>query len=147
MQIEIDTGSRLDTSGDTTFAFSNDGERVVLVRQSVRDECLRRIPGSRLKRELRLFAACVYILIRDRIEEIEDMTIDREYPGHEEEIRWILFNLLKRDVPEPASRVRITFRSIGKKSRAHGIAWRCYRGERSPDGVLSMEELLAVLKK
>ena len=67
MRIEVDTSSRLDQSGDTVFGFSNHIQRAILVSQNVRDACLERLAGKKLRKELRLFAACVYLLIRDHL--------------------------------------------------------------------------------
>ena len=145
MRIEIDTGSRLDQSGDTTFAFSNHIQRVLLLHQSVRDECLNQLPGGRLKRELRLFAACVYLLIKDHVRELDEITIDREYPGHEVEIRWLLLNLLKHPVRAVLPPLPVTFKRIGKKSKAHELAFRTYREERAPDQVLTAHDILSAL--
>lgn len=147
MRIEIDTGSRLDQSGDTTFALSDDIQRAVLLRQTVRDECLDRLPGKRLKRQLRLFAACIYLLIKNHIKEIEEIQIDREYPGHENEIRWILFSILKRHFPVPELQISIEFEPLGKKSRAHEIALRTLRKARDPDQILSPWEILSSVLK
>lgn len=145
MHIQIDTGSRLDQSGDTTFAFSNDRERAILLRQSVRDRCLEQIPGNKLERELRLFAACFYLLIQDNVEELEEITIDEEYPGHSGKIRGILLNIIKKRHPQVAEQLLINFLRIGRKSEAHRVAWTTYRKERRPDRTLKVQEILSVL--
>lgn len=143
MRIQVDTGSRLDQSGDTIFALSNDIQKAVLIKQAVRDECLERLAGSKLQRELKLFAACVYLLIYDELPKIKELVIDQEYPGHNHEIRWILLNFLKRDFPSYS--LPISFTRVGKKSAAHATAYRTLRGQRLPDKVLSAQEILAVL--
>lgn len=147
MRIEIDTGSRLDQSGDTTFAFSDDIQRAVLVKQTVRDECLKKLPGDKLKKQLRLFAACIYLLIKDHLNEIKKIKIDTEYPGHEDEIKWIIFNLLKSHFPFPELQINIEFKRLGKKSSAHHIAWTTLRKERKPDQVLTTWEIISTLLK
>jgi len=147
MRIEIDTSSRLDQSGDTVFGFSDDIQRAILLKQTVRDECLERLAGKKLKRELKLFAACVYLLIEDYLEELEEIKVDREYSGREEEIRWIILNMLKRDFSHPEKRITIRFEKIGKKNSAHQIAWRTLRKERNPDRVIASREILSVLLK
>jgi len=147
MRIEIDTGSRLDQSGDTTFAFSDDIQRAILLKQTVRDKCLERLPGDRLKKQLRLFASCIYLLIKDHLNEIEEIKIDREYPGHEDEIKWIILNILKSHFPFPELRINIEFEPLGKKSSAHKIAWRTLRKERDADQVLTHWEILSALLK
>jgi len=147
MQIQVDTSSRLDQSGDTIFGFSDDIQKAILIKQRVRDECLERLSGKKLKRELRLFAACIYLLIKDHLEELEEVRIDREYSGHEEEIRWVILNILKRDSSHPEKRITIRFERIGKKSSAHEVAWRTLRKEREPDRVIGSQEILSTLLK
>jgi len=146
MKIEVDTNSRLDKSGDTVFSFSNDIQKVILLKQTVRNECLERLTGKKLKKELRLFAACIYLLIKDCLEEIEEI-IDKEYPGHEEEIRWILLNMLKSDLSHSEQRTTIRFEKIGKKSSAHEVAWKTLRKERNPDRVVTSQEIFSALLK
>jgi hypothetical protein len=145
MHIQIDTGSRLDQSGDTTFAFSNDIEKVILLKQTVRDEVLAQIPGEKLKRQLRLFAACVFLLIQDHLNELRQITIDREYPGHDEEIQWLILNMIKQRSFGSAGGITISFAGIGRQSQAHKVAWETYRGKRKPNQILTTKDILAVL--
>jgi hypothetical protein len=135
----------LDQSGDTTFAFSDEVQRVILLKQSVRDECLEKLSGKKLKKQLRLFAGCLYLLIEDYLQEIEKVIIDQEYPGHEEEIKWILLNILKEHFPN--REIRIEFRSLGKRSPAHLIALKTLRKEREANRVLTAKEILSTLLK
>lgn len=145
MRIKIDTGSRLDQSGDTTFGFSNDAKKAVLLRQTVRDQCFQKLQGSNLQKQLRLFAACVYLLIQDHLSELTEITIDLEYPGHEQEIVWMLLNILKRREQLSKRRLRIKVKRIGKKSSAHKVAWETLRKKRQPAKRLTASEIIAVL--
>lgn len=146
MKIEIDTGSRLDKSGDTTFGFSNDIQKVLLLQQIARDECLQKINGRGLSRELRLFAACIYLLVRDKLAELTEMNIDEEYSKHSGDIKRHLVNLIKRYSPNvELNEENIKIKSIGKKSHAHEIAWQALRGKRKVDGVIKVKEVLDLL--
>jgi hypothetical protein len=147
MKIEVDTSSRLDKSGDTVFSFSNDIQKAILIKQTVRNECLEKLTGKKLKKELRLFAACIYLLIKDCLDEIEEIVIDKEYPGHEEEIRWILLNMLKGGLSHSEQRITIRFEKIGKKSSAHEVAWKTFRKERNPDRIITLREIFSALLK
>jgi hypothetical protein len=147
MQIEIDTGSRLDQSGDTTFAFSNDIQKAILLKQAVRDECLERLNGKKLGKEIRLFAACIFFLIKDHLPEIEEIIIDVEYPSHEEQIKWIFLNILKKHFPYHNRRLVIRFDNIGKNSYAHRVAWETLRKIKDPDKIISASEILSILLK
>ena len=145
MRIEIDTGSRLDQSGDTTFAFSDDIQRAILVRQTVRDRCLQALGGERLSKELRIFAACVYLLIRDYLEKVDELRIDREYTGHEGDIKKMLLNLIWKfsDSDFPSEKIRIE--KIKERGLAHEVAWRTRRKERRPDEIIEAQAILSLL--
>ncbi|MFQ5795255.1 MAG: hypothetical protein ACE5JP_09425 [Candidatus Bipolaricaulia bacterium] len=99
-----------------------------------------------MKKELRLFAVCIYLLIKDHLSELQEVRIDREYPGHEEEIKWILLNMMKSHPPHPGQ-LNIEFVSLGKGSSAHKIAWRTFRKELKPNKILTAQEVLSALLK
>lgn len=145
MRVEIDMGNRLDKSGDTTFGFLNTIQKAMLLKQTVRNQCLDAMIGRTLSKELRLFTACVFILIREHLGRIEKMTIDSDYDGHEGDIKHYLHNFIKRyhDPRYPSSRIEVGH--ITRKSRAHEVAWRTYRGERKPDKSLTVAQLLKIL--
>jgi hypothetical protein len=146
MRIEIDTGSRLDQPGDTTFAFSNDTKRAILLKQSVRDRCLAQLTGEDLAKQLRLFAACVYLLIRDHLAALDEVVIDQEYSGHEHEVLWLIRRFLKQAGRRPKPGTHWMIRSIGKKSPAHRVAWQTLRKQRKADKSVRASELLNLLR-
>jgi len=45
-------------------------EKAILLRQATRDQCLDNLSGRRLSRELRVFAACIYLLIEDHSDQL-----------------------------------------------------------------------------
>ena len=91
-----------------------------------------------------IFTACVYLLLRPHWQRISSITIDLEYFGKDAEIRSYLLYLCKRDgVKLPKSNVH--FGQVGKHANAHHIALSVYRGERQPDKVVTLEELIVVL--
>lgn len=145
MRIEIDTSSRLDQSGETVFAFSNHIQKAIVIKQKTRDQALNQFIGKNLKRELRLFSACIYYLIEDHLKMLQEIKIDQEYPGHENEIKWIILNIIKKQ--NPKSKAIIRFENIGKKSQAHKVAWKTLRKERKAERVISSQEILSILFK
>jgi len=145
MHIEIDTGSRLDQSGATTFGFSDKIQRAIRLKQRVRDQCLQALGGEKLSKELRVFSACVYILIKDHLEEIEEVIIDNEYYGHERDIKKILLNLIWKHSDPNFSEKRIKVESIGKRRPAHEVAWKTLKGKRRADKVVQVQEILGLL--
>jgi hypothetical protein len=148
MQIEIDTSSRLDKSGDTIFGFSNHIQEAILLKQTTRDECLEILVGRRLSKELRIFSACIYLLIKDHLDEITKIRIDQEYPMHEGEIKRYLANLIEMNYPDAQFlKVSIEIVPIGKISRAHEIAWKTFRKQRKADRVIKTKDILNLLTK
>jgi hypothetical protein len=148
MKIEIDTSSRLDKSGDTVFGFSDHAQKVIILRQTTRDQCLEKLRGRRLSRELRIFAACIYLLIEDHLDEITEIRIDQEYPEHEGEIKRYLANIIATYRPDALFKEEfIKIVSIGKKSRAHEVAWTTFRKQKKADKVLKTEDILNLLVK
>lgn len=148
MQIEVDTGSRLDQSGDTTFAFSDDIQKVILLKQTIRDECLKELEGRKLSKELRIFSACIYLLIKDCLDCLDEIKIDKEYPGHEGEIKRYLANIIKTHHSHTRFKEEyIRMASIGKRGSAHKVAWRSLRKKRKIDKVLNTQDILNLLLK
>jgi len=148
MQAEVDTGSRLDQSGDTTFGFSDDIQRAILLRQTTRNECLWKLTGRKLSKELRLFSACVYLLIKDYLDYLDEIKIDNEYPGHEGDIKRYLANIIRTYYPHTRfNEEYIKVASIGKNRPAHEVAWKTLRKKREVDKVLNTQEILNLLLK
>lgn len=148
MQIEIDTSSRLDQSGDTVFGFSDHIQKAIILKQITRDQCLRKLRGRRLSKELRIFAACIYLLIQDHLDEITGIKIDQEYPEHEGEIKRYLANIIETYRPDVQLKEQsIKVVPVGKKSRAHNVAWTTFRKRRKADRILKTEEILNLLVK
>lgn len=148
MLIEIDTSSRLDKSGYTVFGFSDHIKRVVILRQTTRDQCLEKLKGRRLSRELRIFAACIYLLIENYLDEITEIRIDQEYPKHEGEIKRYHANIIAVQRPNILLREEfIKIVSIGKKSRAHEIAWATFRKQKKANRILRTQDILRLLVK
>jgi hypothetical protein len=90
---------------------------------------------------LRLFAAGLFLLLKDYLGQIEQVAIDMEYVGHEGDIRGMLLRRIYH-IHRGYAADRITFHRIGKKSPAHTLAWEVNRGLRQPDRTVTVEELL-----
>lgn len=147
-RVEIDQSGKLeDTRVATVVALSDGIHRSVLIPARVKRECIAvlRAQGRAVPTALaRLFATALYFLLRDQAREIALAIVDVEYTGHDREIKQHLLNLLRRS-GRPISADRISFQHIGKKSPAHRLAIETLRGERPPDRLVSLEELLAEL--
>jgi len=94
---------------------------------------------------LKLFAAALFLLLKDYLDQIEVITVDTEYSGKEAEIRAMLLNHIWKMDPT-FSKERIVFRRVGKKSPAHRKALAVYRGDEEPDRKVRTRELLRLVK-
>jgi len=76
----------------------------------------------------------------------EQVTIDKEYTGHEDNIKNTLLPLLWRTDPdfdaENGRRTSCAFRHVGKKSAAHKKALAVYHGKAEADTILKADDLL-----
>lgn len=145
MHIQVDTGHRLDKSGDTTFAFSNDIQKVIRLKQRDRDQCLQALKGSKLSKELRILAACIYLLIQDHLDDLANIIIDNEYDGHQGDIKRHLLNLIKTHTDPYFEDSKIQVEEVGKKSKVHKLAWKTYRKEHRADKNIQAQEILNLL--
>jgi hypothetical protein len=90
---------------------------------------------------IRMFAAGLFLLLRDYLAGIDTVTIDVEFEGWEGAIRGLLLGHIRQQLPN-FPKEHITFRRVGKKDRCHIVALATYRGEREPDQRITGEELL-----
>ena len=151
MKVEVDQSGKIgDTKVPTVLAFSNGKRFAILIPATAKRECLlalreQGIAGKTLY--MKLFAVGLYLLLKDHIHRLSQVTIDLEYPGRNAEIKLYLMNLLNRAgiSYDPTS---IHFGQVGKKSRAHDAALGVFIGESEPGRKVTAEEILAeYLKK
>lgn len=148
MDIEVDQSRKVEETGDTVLSFSDDITYAIIVPDRVKQAAFRCLRARRKTRKVAiiwLFAACVFLLIRDHLHTIRHVTIDVEYAGKEADIKGILLMLIHRERPSFA-RDGISLMRIGKKSPAHVRAWAVHRGCEQADRVITEAELLALLQ-
>lgn len=149
--VEVDQSGKVERiQADTVLAFSNSQRYAIRIPASVKRTALhvlrqRRKPSASKKTiYLRLFAAGLYLLLRDHLDVLDHISIDTEYFGREADIRWMLLSWVRRIDPQYPSE-RILFRQVGKKSPAHRLAWEVYRGIHQADHVVTEAEFLDLL--
>ncbi len=148
---EVDQSGKIEqTNTDTILAFSDGKHYAIRIPASVKRAVLNRLKQdhdpakSRKALPLRVFAAGLYLLLRDYLGLLDRITIDTEYTGHEDDIRGMLLSMIRRTVPSYAGD-RIIFQQVGKKSPAHDLAWGVTRGMRRVDRVVTEQELFKLL--
>ena len=149
MEIEIDQSVKIeDTAGDTVLAFANDVQRAIIIPAAVKRKALAYLRDrgkSRKVAVLAVFAAGLFLLLRDAAESTTLAVIDQEYTGHDALIKDRLLQLLRteglRVYPDT-----FAFGCVGKKSKAHDLAMKVHRGKLTADHQVTLKELLEALR-
>jgi hypothetical protein len=147
MKVEIDQSGKIeDTSKDTVLAFSNKIWAAVVIPAKVKrqmQEVFRR-RGQPMIFVFRTFAAGIVLLLQNYQQQITDVRIDTEYPGHEAVVKDIVIQMLReQNIPEP----NIHFGRIGKKSMAHHRAYAVALGKLEPERKVGLDDLLEIAIK
>lgn len=149
MKMEIDQSIKIEDSGDTYLAFSNGTSYSICIPFAVKQrglQALRERGKSRKQSMLLLFAACLFLLVKDHITRIDLLIIDNEYDGHQDDIRSFLYEYLRR-MNLSIQIETIIIAEITKKSRAHRVVWSVYRKITPYNKLIGERELLAVIAR
>ena len=145
--IHVDHSGQIEkTNKPTAFAFSNKISRGMLVPTKVKQQAVAQLTSKFQKLrspEYKLYAACFFLLVQSYVKEIRLITIDADFPGHEGEVKGMILEYLRR--VRPFKKGDITFMSIGKKDRANLKALNIFRGDETPDHVVTIRELEQLL--
>ena len=138
MKIEIDQSGRIEeTNRDTVIGFSNDRQFSVCIPARVKRQLLEvfRRRGKPKLFKYKVFALGIVILLRrSKISpKTLSLVIDKEYPGHENLIKDIIWSNFNPGI-------EISFESIGKKSKAHYVAYGVFIGKREADHVAKLSD-------
>ena len=121
----------------------------VLVPADVKRNCVKILRGrgeTGATFYWQLFAAVLFLLLKDCIERMDRVTIDIEYPGRERDIKRRLLNLC-REFNLRVGAEQIHFAPIGKRSPAHHVAIQTFRGKRQPDRCVTEKDVLSLVRK
>jgi len=145
--IEVDQSNKIEQSGPTVIAFSDGIFHAIILSSAVKRagfKVLKEKGKPRSKAQVILFAAGVYLLLRNYLEQIERVKIDTEYPGKELDIRAFLLRRIWRDEPLFKSE-RITFGRVGKKSPSDAKAREVRKKKDLDYQKITARELLEIL--
>lgn len=126
----------------TALALTNDHNYSVAIAASERRAAFAALAGQYERKSLTimLFTAALYFLVRE-LPTGAIVTVDCEYTGKERYIRTTLLRWLHNERPDITAD-RIVFGLVGKRSRAHVLAWAIHRGEREADRMLKAGDLV-----
>lgn len=148
MRIEIDQSGKIEnTNKDTIVAFSNRVFGSILIEAKDKreiQEIFRRIGKSRVF-IYKLFAILIFLLIKNHLKKIEEIVIDEEYPGKSVLIKDFLLREIRKVYPK-FSKENIFFKPIGKKSKAHNIAYNTFKKRRKADIIVGKKILKFLIK-
>jgi hypothetical protein len=152
MHADVDMSGRIEeTNRPTALGLANGVRYSVLIsahEKRLAIEGLRYIypHWSRRLIHVRLFSTVLYLLLQNHLPRIALVTVDPEYPGYERDIKdWVLSLCRRQNLQVFAD--QITFRSVGKKSPAHHLAYGVYKGKSKPDQMITAREVLAEFRQ
>lgn len=98
--IEVDQSIKIERPGDTVLAFANGISHAIIIPSQVKTEAFRALwkrGKSRKIARIMLFSACIYLLVKDSLPDIQRIIIDEEYTGQEANIRSFLWGRVLGD--------------------------------------------------
>ncbi len=121
MVYQIDQSNKIEETARTTYVSLTNGKTLVCSISSVEKKILKqyfRSLGKPLIFKLFTFSVLCARLVQEA--QITDVVIDREYVGHERQIKSFILQIFRIDgIIEP----EVNFDEIGKKSKAHIVVY------------------------
>lgn len=143
MIIEVDQSIKIEcTNQDTTIGIATkDKEFSVLISRQIKRQIqtlFRRVGQPRLFVYRTFIAAVVLSIKHSGWKNITDVIIDIEYKGNERQLRSIFLEMWSRNADTVP---KVSFKEIGKRSRAHHACYFVTTGKKQPDKKLTIGEL------
>jgi len=149
MDIEIDQSGKIEnTSKNTIVAFSNNIFGSIFISAHDKREIQKIFRGAGRSKIFvyKLFAILIFIILEKHFRNISQIIIDDEYPGKGYLIKNFLFQEISKINPNfPVHNIAI--KRIGKKSRAHYVAYGAATGRKLPDRRVNIKEILRFIVK
>jgi hypothetical protein len=146
--VEVDQSNKIEQPRKTTIAFSDGVSFAVILPHPVKNEALRYLRNqgkSKDTAQVLIFAAGVFLLLRDYLDRVHRVKIDVEYPGWEGTIKAFLLQHIWRNKPD-FEEWRIVFTPVGKGSPAHRKANAVREGKDTVSRTVRVGELIEVLE-
>jgi len=141
MIYKIDQSGKIeDTHKLTIVAFANGRFKSLKISATEKQKLLiimREFDFPKKTYIYKIFSGLIFLLLKK--ERIEEIIIDKEYPGHEATIKNIILQLFnKTKIKAPF----ISFNTIGKQSSVHKVALEVFRGKRKADIEVNSKQIL-----
>ncbi|MFC1723407.1 hypothetical protein ACFL0V_04680 [Nanoarchaeota archaeon] len=145
MYIEVDQSGKIEQFGmDTVIALSNGIRYSILIPKKAKQQVYLKRKKEIDNLKLKLFTIGLYYCLKGFIKGDVKTVICMEYTGHDRLIKSDLIDLLrKRNLVIDSE--NICFNQITKKSGAHKFAIQVYRKQKSPNRILSEQDIEKIL--
>lgn len=149
MIIEVDQSGKIEnTNKNTIIAFSNEifGSILISTKDKREIQKIFRKIGKPKMFVYKLFAILTFLLLKKHLKKIDQIIIDEEYPGKSVLIKDYLLREIRKVRPN-FSKENISFRAVGKRSKAHYLAYGVAIGKKLPDKTVNVKEILRFVVK
>jgi len=145
MAYQIDQSGKIEqTNRQTIVALANGKKRTVKITSTEKQKLIKTIlelDKPKKKYVHKIFAALLFLLLKDEGIK-EPIMIDKEYYGHEADIKNILLQIFEKHQGKTPD---IKFGLVGKKSPAHDSGIKVFRKEDRPTVIAKAKDILEVL--
>jgi nucleoside-triphosphatase THEP1 len=94
----------------------------------------------------RLFSILIFLLVKNHLKKIDQIIIDEEYPGKMSLIKNFLLQEIRK-INREFQKNNIVFKTLGKKSRAHFLAYGVAIGKKKADMEVTAKDILKIMVK
>jgi len=142
MKYYIDQSGKIEDTHRLTIIAMANGKvhvlRISAVEKQKLIQVMKQLEYPRKNYIYKIFSGLIFTLVT-KYKKISEIVIDKEYPGHDADIKLFLLQLYeKAKIIHP----EIVFDYIGKKNQAHKSALDAYRGNIKPDVIVKTEDLI-----
>ncbi len=140
MNIEVDQSGKIEDYLDTVVTFRNKEQYAVLLERKLKNEILTKYRNKYKDIHYRLFAILIYYCLKNYLDKIQLIVIDEEYEKRGIDIKKHLLRFIWKQNPKFGKKL-IRFSRIGKKSRAHRLAYQTFIGKLAPNKIITKKEV------
>lgn len=144
MNYLIDQSGKIEHTGDVTVVcLANGKTKTIQIGAGEKQKLIRAMRQLDYPKKtfiFKIFAALIFLVLEG--EKVSKVSIDREYPNHEQDIKLFLiqhFRKSRKSVPE------ISFARVENTNNAHKIGLETFQKKRKPDVKVTQDEILGLI--